>query len=989
MKKANFKKLAASVLALSAALNMSGATAMITPPAETGVIKADDYEGELVVKLGDVVTLADGNKVAQPKQAQGSWSQVTVAGATAAAEDIVISFDAMAEQTTDAYQMFVRRTTNDENSYRGYCDFAGIEFSEDGTIRRNGDGSGALNAVYGVSLGNYNANQWYSIDMVIEGVASTSYQTTVKYYIDGVLVDTLDASAFKDLVHPTTGKHYQSDATVTGIFAGSDDEVTDGKMYFDNVKIYKADADTEYYAYADVADGKIDIEFSETPAGSMSGAVIKANDGTEIATTVTQQGRKMTAVYDKSALKGGMEYTLVLPANESVTGKELANNVVVFTTARADLNNILYIAEHDFDDWADTATGAASINATYSGCPLIPSSLVTDATGTGKAFKISYPGVGVGASYLIAFKNGDASSYQWNKIAGLNEFITELDIKAPELTQVAPEFVVFGPNDHHMGRFTINKNGYFIASTALNTNNNALMDWGIVDGTNEELNTNQYKAVKTTPGQWYNVKVGVIPATKTVRYYFDNELIAEYVNPRIAADTIVSELRIRGNDWGKDDISHETEIDNVKFGWAVGDAVLENTAGTTVAATNVQPANGGWGVQNVRVEILSTADAEASELANGAAIISADITLDTVSNNLMPAIYNAKGDLIATFWILNENGDVYIQPEAQNHIGKDTDGDGKYAFETGTATVAGAFKPGVATNVTAYINASRTYVYLFLDGMFVQRLECKWLQGVTSNIFDFDADGTVENFEMLPARIGVRMLEGCANEGNVSIKNVKLSGVDNVTVIESIRLKSANDEYSIHSSNISNQLTAIEINYNNDVASAPAVTLANAEGVAVNLGTATVSENTVTIPVAQNVLANGTYTLTIADTAYTFVIDCDMSLVISDFEVTNVDGDVIDYIMSGTEYYANVNVINPTPVPQNVTLIIATYRSGILEDLDFVSETLESGESFVINEATDENVTLTSTSDTTEVRAYLWDGFENAVPYKNAIEIVK
>jgi len=988
--KKTLKRTLAFLLMFTMVFSVTNVFAMITPKEETGIIKADDYEGEKKVNFGNIVTLENGNKVVQPKQAQHGWSETTIFAATAEPQDIVISFDAMAAQTTDAYQMFIRRTTNDTEKYRGYCDFAGIEFSDDGTIRRNNNGDGALNAVYGAKLADYNANQWYSIDLVIEGVASKTYNTTVKYYIDGVLVDTLDASPFANLVHPTSGLHFQSDAVITSIFVGSDDAVTDGKMYFDNVKIYKADADLEYYAYSTLADGKIDIEFSETPVGSMNGAVIKANNGTTVTTTVSQKGRKMTATYDKALLKGGEEYTLVLPANKSVTGKKLANNAVVFTAPRNELSKILYVAEHNFDNWTDAASGAASINGVIGGCTLIPSTVVT--AGEGKALQIGYAGSGYGATHLLSFGNGTSSAYQWNKVAGLNEFITELDIKAPELKHVSPEFIVFGANDHHIGRFWIDKNGYFTASTNLNANNNVTVQWdGVVtaDGTYKTgFSEATHKVVKTTPGEWYNVKVGINPSTGVVRYYFENELLAEYVNPRITASTTIVEFRIRANDWADDTVTSVTEIDNVKFGWALGDAKIENLTGITVSGKNAQPANGGWGVQNSRVELMQSAETESSEFANSAAIISADITLDTVANNLMPTIYSANGNVMASFWILNSDGDVYIQPEAQNYTGTDSDKDGKYTFETGTATVKGAFKPGVATNVTAYMDASRTYLYLFLNGMFVKKLETKWLQGVTAKVFDIDKDGVVESFEMIPARIGVRLFEGTDNAGNISVKNARLYSTDKATVVENIRLNSGDDEFSIYSANIPNQLDKIVINYSANITSAPAVALADAEGTAVTLGTATVSGKKVTIPVLDKVIANGTYTLTVGETAYVFVVNNDMSLVISDFSIVNSDGDVIDYIITG-EYYATVSVLNTTAIDQNIALIIATYKNSILEDIDFFETTLTTGGELVIDETSADAVTLEATMDTTAVRAFLWSGFKNAVPYREQIEIVK
>jgi len=343
---------------------------------------------------------------------------------------------------------------------------------------------------------------------------------------------------------------------------------------------------------------------------------------------------------------------------------------------------------------------------------------------------------------------------------------------------------------------------------------------------------------------------------------------------------------------------------------------------------------------------------------------------------------------MASFWILNSDGDVYIQPEAQNYTGTDSDKDGKYTFETGTATVKGAFKPGVATNVTAYMDASRTYLYLFLNGMFVKKLETKWLQGVTAKVFDIDKDGVVESFEMIPARIGVRLFEGTDNAGNISVKNARLYSTDKATVVENIRLNSGDDEFSIYSANIPNQLDKIVINYSANITSAPAVALADAEGTAVTLGTATVSGKKVTIPVLDKVIANGTYTLTVGETAYVFVVNNDMSLVISDFSIVNSDGDVIDYIITG-EYYATVSVLNTTAIDQNIALIIATYKNSILEDIDFFETTLTTGGELVIDETSADAVTLEATMDTTAVRAFLWSGFKNAVPYREQIEIVK
>ncbi|MGN0179880.1 MAG: hypothetical protein ACI4DY_10640 [Monoglobaceae bacterium] len=1004
MKKRNFKKVVAFVLTLAMVLSASGVFAMLTPPEETGLIKSDNYEGSSVtINFGTKTTLSDGNNVIAANQTQGGWKNTTVAANTDTPVDVVISFDAMAAQTTDAFQMFLRRTAADSTKNIGSVDFAGIEFSNDGTIRRNADGVGALNSVYGVQLATYEANKWYSIDLVVRGVAAKDYKTTVEYYINGVLVDTLDASAFGDFTHATTGLKYQSDAPVTTVFAGTDAGAT-GNMYFDNIKIYKADADSKYYAYADASTGKIDVEFSETPAGSMNSAVIKANDGTEIATTVSHQGRYMTVTYDELALNQGEEYALVLPDTMSVTGKELANNAVVFTTPGEAIVEVRYVAEYDFDDWTDADASLTAIGAAYGGSyELIPSTLVADKSGTGKALQLGYLGVGyTEGTNLTGFKNGTSSAYQYDKVSGLSEFITELDMKAPEAGQVTATNYVFAAGKK-AALFIIDANGYFTASTHLSSSNNVQYKWdGVVkaDGTYKDgFSEATHRVYKTTPGQWYNVKVGITPESGRVRYYLDNKLLAEYVNPAIASTSgaKVTELRIAANDFGADTVTHYTAIDNLKFGWSLGDTEVENATGKTFEAKDTNSTTGAWGMTNQYVNLFDlTDDTEEAKLGSGALVLSGDITLDTVDNNIMVFVTNPGNQLLTTIHVL-DNGDVAIPSTATNTTGvANGAGDGIYGFTT-TAEVTGVFKAGKATNVSVYIDEGRDYLYVFLNGLFAKKLSVTNLQAYTVEsggykLLDTDKNGTVDDSELTPARLGVRMLDGTNNAGKIYIKNIKLMRTVKAPKIESIRLNSQDDEFSIHSADISYMLTSIDVNYDANVSAVPQVTLtraASAGDVNVGLGTATYSGSTVNVPITDTYLPNGTYTLTVGDEKFSFVVNCELSIVINDFSVVDANGVEPEKFAANTPYYATASLYNPTAEEKSVTLILATYTDRILENVDFVKATLSAGGTLDIDKDASDAVTLTTSENTTEVCAFLWSDFENAIPYVARIELLK
>lgn len=1007
MKKRNLKKVTAIVLTLAMVLSASGVFAMLTPPEETGLIKSDNYEGtSATINFGTIKTLSDGNNVIQVPQTN-AWKSTDVTAYNSTPVDVVISFDAMAAQTTSAFQMFLRRNAVNSMNNSQYCDFAGIEFSDDGTIRRNADGAGALNTAYGVELGTYEANKWYSIDLVVRGVAATDYKTTVEYYINGVLVDTLDASAFANQVDGK-GLKYQSNATVTKIFVGSDAGTTEspveGNMYFDNVKIYEADKDSKYYAYADTSTGKIDVEFSETPAGSMESAVIKANDGTEIESAISYQGRYMTVTYDEAALNPGEEYALVLPDTMSVTGKKLANNAVVFTTPGEAIGDVRYIAEYDFDDWTDADAALAAINASYGGSySLIPSMLVADKSGTGKALQFGYLGVGYSeGTHLTAFKNGTSSAYQYDKVLGLSEFITELDMKAPEAGQVTAMSYVFAAGKK-AASFIIDANGYFTASTNLNESNNVTYQWNgvvIADGTYKDgFSEATHKVYKTTPGQWYNVKVGITPESGRVRYYLDNMLLAEYVNPAIASASgaKVTELRIAANDFGADTVTHYTAIDNLKFGWSLGNTEVENTEGITFEAKDTNTSTGAWGMTNKTVNLFDlTDDAEEAKLGSGAVVLSGDITLDTVDNNIMVYVNNPAGQLLTTICVL-DNGDAAIPSAATNTPGVENGaGEGIYGF-TDTAEVTGVFKAGKATNVSVYIDEGRDNLYVFLNGFFVKKLSVTGLQAYTVEsggykLLDTDKNGTVDDDELTPARLGVRMLDGTNNAGNISIKNVKLMRTVKAPKIESIRLNSQDDEFSIHSADISYMLTNIDVNYGANVSAVPQVTLARTdseEAVNVGIGAVTYSDSTVNIPITDSYLNNGTYTLTVDDEKFSFVVNCELSVVINDFSVVDANGDRHEKFTANTPYYATASLYNPTSAEESVTLILATYKDRILEDVKFVKATLSAGGTLNINKDASDAVSLTTSENTTEVCAFLWSDFENAIPYATRIELLK
>ena len=983
MKGKIFKKGISAVMTLALTLGGTSAFAMVVPPAEavpTGtVLKESDFESSnRLFNQGEIKKLEDGNNVLNITSK--NWGELNLGNSSLAkGRDMVISFSAMTG-ASDGFKLFLRK----KGSASAYLDFAGIEFTTDSKIKAN-DGEGAMGS-YKSEICTYDKDKWYNIDMVVCDAASESYDTYVEYYVNGELKKTISSKKLSSTNKDNT-------MPLSYVFVSNKSDKTENiANYIDNFKVYYTDTTEKYYAYGDtdkaVTDGTVNVEFSETPLATNESAKLYSPVGGEIAVSgQTVDGRFAKYSFDKSLLSEEGEYTLVLPQTESVTGKKLANNVVVFDKKDGiKVNEVRYVSEYNFDDCTEGADDAATmlngISAGYGGnYSLIPSEIVSDGkSGKGLMFNYTHSSGNIytEGNSLTGFKSPKA--FDTAKVSGLNEFIAEFDIKAPEQNGkiVSPSFYLY-VGGTKAGLIIIDKNGYLVAAKSVNANGNIVYEWsGVVDengnyksGFSEET----HSVIKTTAGQWYNVKMGLVPSKNEIRYYVDDKFIGSYVNDTLSGKK-PSELRIAANDYGDKSgtIPQKTAIDNVRFGWTLGDTLktVENVNGqiNNPAVEDPEPDEGAtvWKMKNEYVKFVQSSDAEFD---SGALIASADITLETVKPNVgfrLETKYGGDCPLVSVS-VLNESGDIGIDSTSSNTTGKYSVADGYSKFvKTDNMIVAeNVFKPNTPVNIAAYMDANREYIYVFINKMYATKLEISKLQGYTTKFFDKKGNnnGIVEAEELTPGSITVRMLYGARNQGQYKIENIKLMSVDRIPELLSVRLNSESDEFTLF--NAVNEAQKLVLEYSEAVTSVPTVELKMGDEVipisAPQIDATDSKKVNVNI---EKILVNGAYTLMIDGKTVSFTVDSGKDISI-----------MTPLAVKGNS--AEVKALNISNKNKNITIIVAGYNSdGTLAEIEYISELLEPGAVF---DKTSENaVKLTGTS-FGEVKAFLWNNFTEMLPY--------
>ena len=994
MKGKIFKKGISAVLTLAMTLGCASAFAMVVPPSDavpTGtVLKESDFESSnKLFNQGEIKKLEDGNNVLNITSK--NWGELNLGNSSLAkGRDMVISFSAMTG-ASDGFKLFLRK----KGSASAYLDFAGIEFTTDGKIKAN-DGIGALGSVYNSEICTYDADKWYNIDMVICDAASESYDTYVEYYVNGELKKTISSKKLSSTNKDNT-------MPLSYVFVSNTSGETENiANYIDNFKVYYTDTTEKYYAYGDtdkaVTDGTVNVEFSETPLATKESAKLYSPVGGEIAVSgQTVDGRFAKYSFDKSLLSEEGEYTLVLPQTESVTGKKLANNVVVFDKKDGiKVNEVRYISEYNFDDCTEGADGAATmlngISAGYGGnYSLIPSEIVSDGkSGKGLMFNYTHSSGNIytEGNSLTGFKSPKA--FDTAKVSGLNEFIAEFDIKAPEQNGkiVSPSFYLY-VGGTKAGLIIIDKNGYLVAAKSVNANGNIVYEWsGVVDengnyksGFSEET----HSVIKTTAGQWYNVKMGLVPSKNEIRYYVDDKFIGSYVNDTLSGKK-PSELRIAANDYGDKSgtIPQKTAIDNVRFGWTLGDTLktVEDVNGqiNNPAVEDPEPDEGTavWKMKNDSVQFVQNSNAEFD---SGALIVSTDVTLETIKPNVGVLIEtkHKKGCPLVSVSILNESGDIGVDSTSSNTTGKYSVADkySKFSESESMTVLRNIFKSNIPVNITAYMDANREYIYVFINKMYATKLEISKLQGSTAKVFDANNDGSISDDEITPGNIVIRQLYGARNQGAYKVENIKLMSVDNTQDVKSIRLTakdgSENEEFTLYNNNIPANINKITLSYGAALTSIEnaEITLKNKNGDKTIPITAELSADKKTIALTiLSVLTNDTYVLSVKNITGVrnlqreFNVRDDRGIVFDKFSVEkNTDG----------KYYADLSVTNYSVFDKSFTLIICEYSNAEIPEMlgiEQISINVKSGQSISLN---DSNLSLEPKSANSKVKAFIWN----------------
>ncbi len=986
MKGKIFKKGISAVMTLALTLGSTSAFAMVVPPAEavpTGtVLKESDFESSnKLFNQGEIKKLEDGNNVLNITSK--NWGELNLGNSSLAkGRDMVISFSAMTG-APDGFKLFLRK----KGSASAYLDFAGIEFTTDGKIKAN-DGEGAMGS-YKSEICTYDADKWYNIDMVICDAASESYDTYVEYYVNGELKKTISSKKLSSTNKDNT-------MPLSYVFVSNTSGETENiANYIDNFKVYYTDTTEKYYAYGDtdkaVTDGTVNVEFSETPLATNESAKLYSPVGGEIAVSgQTVDGRFAKYSFDKSLLSEEGEYTLVLPQTESVTGKKLANNVVVFDKKDGiKVNEVRYISEYNFDDCTEGTDGAATmlngISAGYGGIySLIPSEIVSDGkSGKGLMFNYTHSSGNIytEGNSLTGFKSSKA--FDKAKVSGLNEFIAEFDIKAPEQNGkiVSPSFYLYAKGKK-VGLILIDKNGYLVAAKSVNANGNIVYEWsGVVDengnyksGFSEET----HSVIKTMAGQWYNVKMGLVPSKNEIRYYVDDKFIGSYVNDKLEGG-LPSELRIAANDYGDKSgtIPQKTAIDNVRFGWTLGDTLktVEDVNGqiNNPAVEDPEPDEGAtvWKMKNENVKFVQSSD---TEFDSGALIASADITLETVKPNVgfrLETKYGGDCPLVSVS-VLNENGDIGIDSTSSNTTGKysATDKYSKFVKTDNMTVVENVFKTNTPVNITAYMDASREYIYVFINKMYATKLKISNLQGYTTKLFDKKGNnnGTVEAEELTPGSITVRMLYGARNQGTYKVENIKLMSVDRIPELLSVRLNLESDEFTLF--NAVNEAQKLVLEYSEAVTSVPTVELKMGdEVIPISASQIDATDSKKVNVNIEKILVNGAYTLMIDGKTVSFTVDSGKDISI-----------MTPLAVKGNS--AEVKALNISNKNKNITIIVAGYNSdGTLAEIEYISELLEPRAVF---DKTLENAIKLKGTSFGEVKAFLWNNFTEMLPYAAA-----
>lgn len=890
--------------------------------------------------------------------------------------DYVLSFDFKTTANDHPFRVLLTDTNNKQFAHFSVDAYGNAVIANTGWSLW--DLRGTYNGQYRVGFP-YTANEWHTVDAVFH---PNGEDTKIDWYFDGEFKVTADTTG-------DTVQHLQGESgilrtiyvasTKTGVDCGYND--TDIKMpstwdeskvmYVDNMRVSYVDTYKSYYAKAEYANGEAVVTFNETPTGNLTTAVVKDVAGNVVSNgTVTQEGRKLYIPVDSTKLIEGKEYTVVLPASLSVTGKALAN-LPVFTapSVNAAIDPAAIVPQvsqariiKNFE--TGTLAGRDAPGGENSGYGT-DAAVVDDATGSSMGKVLSLTSKTKGAFLRFARIWGDSWSAWDTTVSPVsqNYILTELDVYQDGTDKFRTcDIVAFATTRNigivgfcffdAAGNFVYVKNGQGWCNQETVTASDA---YAVVTPKNKEISG------------WHNIKMLYDKKAMKMHYYLDNEYVgkADVPSAVTAENSDVREIRFKVS--GDFDVNNKaTLVDNLKISYL--DTVMPN--GTVVASIADERTINPGSTPDITLPINSGIK-EGRDY-----ILNADIKISNpASNGVKIYVRNGNGELLLSSKLdmtdtlaFLKNGGAWLDNAATNHAGY------FHAFD--------AFADETkAHNLTVYADTSAGTLSVYVDKQYITTVSRTATNGIVPNMIT----------------VGVTKDTQC----QATVSNLKVIELPGPAALKA-RINTPNAAYNQYEANIPGNLSSVDVYYSDAIdvteGNAPTATLTDEQGTNVTLGAPTFDADAkkLSYPVS-TFLANGTYTLSIANAKTTsgttvddvqaaFGVNGDDRVTVEDFKyVTEGDGELLGTPGAGVPLYVNAEVTNYTPVAKSVVVVIAEYSGNRLSNVSYKELPIPSGETLTVNSTTNQ-VTMNYTEGCT-YKAMIWSSFDTGVPYADAIDL--
>lgn len=468
-------------------------------------------------------------------------------------EKTTVSFDFYAPQTDHIFRMALHDGLKVFSSV--YWDHAGrVVFSLNGQEPMPTQKSTYTHQATGL----YEANKWHSISMVInpDGV-----NTTIDYYYDGSYMGKCETNRSETgnldtLYFTSTFEGYNISTGEKLDYDGNEG------LYIDNVRISQGEAD--FYAIAGDREGYILIEMSEQIGDKNAVREIElintATSETDEIKEIICEGTKLY-ILPLERLDAGKEYVVKFPeGTKSVTGKELSENIVYFTSeygeSKASWKPVEpYVFKTDFDN----LTPGAAVKNDEEWNKVIAASTINGVSC-----------VDENDNKFVRFSNESGSTYlrfessgKWTDDASQDRVIVEFDVSLPEIKRSAD--ILFLVNAKSVGQCFFDSYGRFVMVSGDGFDSK--------EDTKEEYSEKHivYELVADT-NKWYTLSVCIDKKAKTIDYYIDDNLAGQTAWTENIENAKLSAIRVKANpdladsraiDFDNFSIAHTMSTDSV------------------------------------------------------------------------------------------------------------------------------------------------------------------------------------------------------------------------------------------------------------------------------------------------------------------------------------------------------------------------------------------------------------------------------------------